>query len=335
MTATRTSSRRRTSAPDAAAPPARDRDGGPDGAGPEGPGAAPGPLAPAAAISPAGASIAGRGNPGPARTGRSARTGARPQTGSPARPGTDAPAAGIVADTAAAAERAATRPAPGSRPGKSEPAKAQPEKARRTPSRHPEPDPARPPPSEASVVATRPVTTLAVERDGDPAGPAIVSSAHLAQGALPSLSELEFGLNMLAHAYGRWMVRCMAAAGVSDLSPLDVQVLHHVVHRDRPKTIADLCLVLDVEDTHLVTYAAKKLQRLGLVAAGRRGKEKTLDASAEGRAACARYRTVREALLSGAVAATGLPPRRLSEVARLLRTLSGHYDQAARAAASL
>lgn len=166
-------------------------------------------------------------------------------------------------------------------------------------------------------------------------GPSIVSSAHLADGALPALSEFEFGLNMLTHAYGRWMVRCMAAAGVPDLSALDVLILHHVVHRDRPKTIADLCLVLDVEDTHLVTYAAKKLQGLGLVEGGRRGKEKTLAASDTGRAVCARYREVREALLADAVAATGIDPARLSEIAALMRTLSGHYDQAARAAASL
>lgn len=150
---------------------------------------------------------------------------------------------------------------------------------------------------------------------------AIVSSAHLADGALPALSEFEFGLNMLTHAYGRWMVRCMAAAGVPDLSALDVLILHHVVHRDRPKTIADLCLVLDVEDTHLVTYAAKKLQALGLVEGGRRGKEKTLAASETGRAACARYREVREALLANAVAATGIDPAKLSDIAALMRTL--------------
>ncbi|ABS65627.1 winged helix DNA-binding protein [Xanthobacter versatilis] len=176
--------------------------------------------------------------------------------------------------------------------------------------------------------------TDATSEKGRPC-PAIVSSAHLADGALPALSEFEFGLNMLIHAYGRWMVRCMAAAGVPDLSPLDVQVLHHVVHRDRPKTIADLCLVLDVEDTHLVTYAAKKLQALGLVVSGRRGKEKTLVASQQGRATCARYREVREALLTSAVVATGIAPEKFSEIAALMRALSGHYDQSARAAASL
>ena len=187
----------------------------------------------------------------------------------------------------------------------------------------------------ARASRTRPPHAAPASETAPTRAPAIVSSAHLADGALPALSELEFGLNMLTHAYGRWMVRCMAAAGVPYLSALGVVILQHVVHRDRPKTIADLCLVLDVEDTHLVTYAAKKLEGLGLVTSGRRGKEKTLSATETGRAACTRYREVREALLTNAVVATGIAPAKLSEIAALLRTLSGHYDQAARAAASL
>ena len=90
----------------------------------------------------------------------------------------------------------------------------------------------------------------------------IVSSAHLAAGAMPTLSELEFGVILLGHAFERWMVRCMAAAGVPDLSPLDVLVLHSVAHRERPKRLADICLVLSIEDTHLVNYSVKKLEGL-------------------------------------------------------------------------
>src|SRR6218665_3196452 len=83
----------------------------------------------------------------------------------------------------------------------------------------------------------------------------IVSSAHLAAGAMPSLSELEFGLILLGHAFERWMVRCVAAAGLPDVNPMEVLVLHAVAHRGRPKRLADICLVLSIEDTHLVTYA--------------------------------------------------------------------------------
>eukprot|EP01035_Chromulina_nebulosa_P013166 gene13166-17511_t len=112
------------------------------------------------------------------------------------------------------------------------------------------------------------------QRQDSALGP-IVSSAHLASGAMPALSELEFGMILLDHAFERWMVRGMAAAGVPDLSPLDVLVLHTVAHRARPKRVADICLVLNIEDTHLVTYSLKKLDAHKLLATGRVGSEKT------------------------------------------------------------
>lgn len=163
----------------------------------------------------------------------------------------------------------------------------------------------------------------------------IVSSAHLAESDLPSLSELEFGLILAGHAFDRWMVRCMTAAGEPGLAATDILVLHSCAHRERPKRLADLCSVLGIEDTHLVNYAIKKLERRGLVASSRAGKEKLIGATAEGRAVCLRYRAVREALLVQSVKSLGLDPASTSQVAATLRALSGHYDQAARAAASL
>ncbi len=170
--------------------------------------------------------------------------------------------------------------------------------------------------------------------DAPPLGP-IVSSGHLASGALPALSEFEFGMTMLNHAFHRWMVRCMAAAGVPDLSPFDVLVLHNVNHRSKPKRLADICLVLNVEDTHLVNYSLKKLEKLKLIKGGKAGKEKIVSVTPAGQQACEKYKAVRETLLVPSVIATGLDPKRLSDFAAELRALSGQYDQAARAAASL
>lgn len=163
----------------------------------------------------------------------------------------------------------------------------------------------------------------------------IVSSGHLAKGALPALSEVEFGVIMLSHAFNRWMVRCMAAAGIPDLSSLDVLVLHNVNHRGKHKTLADICLVLNIEDTHTVAYALKKLERMKLIKSGRRGKEKLVMISKDGEEACERYARIREALLVQSVLSTEVSADQLSEIARRSRALSGHYDQAARAAASL
>ncbi len=163
----------------------------------------------------------------------------------------------------------------------------------------------------------------------------IVSSAHLASGALPGLSEVEYGLILANHAFERWMARGMAAAGVPNLSPVEIMLLHTVRHRDRPKKLADFCLVLGIDDTLVVTYAIKKLEAAGLVTSKRAGKEKVVTATRDGAEACQRYHQVRERLLVTSVQSAGLPDLTLSEIGALLRALSGHYDQAARAATSL
>lgn len=163
----------------------------------------------------------------------------------------------------------------------------------------------------------------------------VVSSAHLARSSLPALSEVEFALTMANHAYQRWMVRCMTAAGGPAMSPLEVLIVHLVGHRDRPKTLADICLVLNIEDTHLANYAIRKLTDHGLVEVGRKGKEKAIAITAKGTALCTRYGEVREALVVRAARQLGHDPADISRMAALMRTLSGAYDQAARAAAAL
>jgi len=163
----------------------------------------------------------------------------------------------------------------------------------------------------------------------------VVSAAHLASGAMPALSEVEFAVTMMVNAYHRWMVRCMAASGNAGLGPLDVLVLHSVNHRGRAKTLSDICLVLNIEDTHTVTYALKKLEKAKLITSGRRGKEKTAEITSAGEAACMEYRRLREALLVEPMKALGLDESELSRLAATLRLVSGNYDQAARAAAAM
>jgi predicted MarR family transcription regulator len=162
-----------------------------------------------------------------------------------------------------------------------------------------------------------------------------VSSSHLVSPRSQELSEFEFGLILVSNAFHRWVVRCMAAAGLKDLTPLEVLLLHHVNHRAREKKLADICFMLNIEDTHVVAYALKKLVGLGLVRSDRRGKEVLFSTTAEGQRCISRYRDVREACLVAALAKDGSENARLGEMAGFLRFLSGMYDQAARAATSL
>lgn len=163
----------------------------------------------------------------------------------------------------------------------------------------------------------------------------VVGAAHLADGAMPALSEMEFALTVLSNAFQRWMVRCMGAAGLPGLAPLDILIVHAINHRGREKTLADICMMYNVEDTHLVAYALKKLEGLGLIATGRRGKEKTLKITKEGASACRLYRDVREALLIASVKGLRFEEAEVSGAAALMRALSGQYDQAARGATTI
>ena len=149
------------------------------------------------------------------------------------------------------------------------------------------------------------------------------------------MSEFEFGLIVAGNAFHRWITHCMSAAGLKDLTPLDVLVLHHVTHRARDKRLADICFIMNVEDTHLINYALKKLQNLGVVVSSKSGKEVTYASTALGRQYVEGYRKIRESCLINALNADENLNKDIGELARLLRLLSGIYDQAARSAASL
>lgn len=168
------------------------------------------------------------------------------------------------------------------------------------------------------------------------ARPGIVSSAHLVSPRSAELSEFEFGLIVAWNAFSRWAVRCMAAAagpGSGELTITDVLLLHHVNHRARNKKLSDICFVLNYEDTHVVAYSLKKLVAAELVVTEKVGKEVLYSPTPAGEAAVQAYRRVREQCLVESLDTELNAP--IGELARLLRTMSGMYDQAARAASSL
>lgn len=178
-------------------------------------------------------------------------------------------------------------------------------------------------------------TTLPKHLQPIPSIGPIVSSSHLAEGASPGLSEVEYGLILASHAFSRWMVRCMSAAGLPNLSSMEVLILHSIRHRGREKKLADICLVLDIEDTHVVTYAIRKLEAAGLLTSGKAAKEKTVRITEKGAEACARYAQIRERLLVDSTANARPSEETLSEIAAVLRFMSGAFNQAARAATTL
>lgn len=163
----------------------------------------------------------------------------------------------------------------------------------------------------------------------------IVSSRHLAEGDHWETSEVEYGMIIAYNAFSRWMTRCMAAAGNRDLTPLEILVLHNTNHRGRDKRLADICFLLNIEDTHTVNYALRKLMKMDLLTTEKRGKEVFYRTSDTGRNLCEAYRKVREQCFLEGLSMLGMTGEDMREMAASLRALSGQYDQASRAAASL
>lgn len=163
----------------------------------------------------------------------------------------------------------------------------------------------------------------------------IVSSRHLADGENWEASEVEYGMIIAYNAFSRWMTRCMSAAGNTDLTPLEILVLHNVNHRGRDKRLTDICFLLNIEDTHTVNYALRKLLKMELLSSEKRGKEVFYRASDQGADLCEAYREVRDECFLDGLSHTEMSGEHMRDMAASLRALSGQYDQASRAAASL
>jgi predicted MarR family transcription regulator len=163
----------------------------------------------------------------------------------------------------------------------------------------------------------------------------IVSSRHLAEGEHWEASEVEYGMIIAYNAFSRWMTRCMSAAGNTDLTPLEILVLHNTNHRGRDKRLTDICFLLNIEDTHTVNYALRKLMKMELLSSEKRGKEVFYRTSPAGEELCEAYRHVRERCFLDGLSRLDMTGEEMREIAASLRALSGQYDQASRAAASL
>jgi predicted MarR family transcription regulator len=163
----------------------------------------------------------------------------------------------------------------------------------------------------------------------------IVSSRHLAEGDGWEASEVEYGMIIAYNAFSRWMTRCMSAAGNTDLTPLEILVLHNTNHRGRDKRLTDICFLLNIEDTHTVNYALRKLLKMELLSTEKRGKEVFYSTSDKGAELCEAYREVRDRCFLDGLNRMDMTGEQMREMAANLRALSGQYDQAGRAAASL
>jgi predicted MarR family transcription regulator len=153
-----------------------------------------------------------------------------------------------------------------------------------------------------------------------------LSSAGLA------LAEFEMSTIMFWNTFSRWVERCGQAAGVEESSTFDLLILHFLRFRRRPLRAVDIGFALAVEDQHLVSYSVRKLVRQGLLRAEKNGKEILYSATQKSEASYRRYIDVRQRLLVSGIEMLKNPQYDIVDLGKMLRALSGIYEQAARAA---
>jgi len=147
---------------------------------------------------------------------------------------------------------------------------------------------------------------------------------------VPVMTQFELAMIVARNAQEQWVLRCAAAAGMKGYSTTDLLVLHMVGYG--PKRLADICFSLNIEDTHIVSYALKKLQRAKLVESSRIGKDTFFSPSPEGAAFVVDYKSTRKRFLIKALARLSDGELELEQITDMLRVLSGLYEQAARSA---
>ena len=146
------------------------------------------------------------------------------------------------------------------------------------------------------------------------------------------LSDLEFAMIVSINGFHSWVSHCAEAAGGRGMGPLDVLVLHAINQRARNKRLADICLVLNVEDTHTVAYALKKLEDYGYATHKQDGRDRIYEASPDGDAFCARYVEIREKALVDSLKGDEVDFAKLDDATRTLNRMTRHYAQASRTA---
>ena len=146
------------------------------------------------------------------------------------------------------------------------------------------------------------------------------------------LSDLEYSLIILTNGFLRWVARCAEASGEGNLAASDILVLHAVNHRARNKKLAEVCLVLNIEDSHTVAYSLKKLEERGLVGHEQVGRDRVYCSTEDGDAVCSSYRDIRRDSLLSILNADEIDFNAMPQISAQMNRLSRLYAEAERKA---
>lgn len=160
-------------------------------------------------------------------------------------------------------------------------------------------------------------------------------SWHLAASRLErDVAEFELALICLAESFYRIMRQSLASElHDHSISGQDNTILQTIHTRGKPKSISDLCRLLNRDDVSNVQYSVRKLQAAGLIEKSENSAKKstTYRTTEQGASVVAIFVNLRRELVIKSVAEqVDTPNERLGSAAQLAGILAGIYDRAAR-----
>jgi predicted MarR family transcription regulator len=141
------------------------------------------------------------------------------------------------------------------------------------------------------------------------------------------LDELEHALTIMSNAYSHWLLRSMAAAGDRQLNLVDILVLHHLFCNKRPMRVTEICIALNISDTHTISYSQRKLCKLKLLESERVGKDCFYKVTESGTELCLKYLNINHECLNKSYNGVTNSETLLTDLIKFLNNLSGIYDQ--------
>jgi predicted MarR family transcription regulator len=160
---------------------------------------------------------------------------------------------------------------------------------------------------------------------------------HLAKSSHDAYStEYEWSILRFQQAFERWITQLAEITGLSELSYIEIVIMHVIRMQDRPKTAASIARQLNRDDIPNIQYCLRKLVKVKLCRKVKETGSKTsaYETTERGRFLTDKYAELRREILTEQTKNIEDVDEKLQETTQIISLLTGIYDEAGRKSAS-
>ncbi|NKB36838.1 MAG: winged helix DNA-binding protein [Gammaproteobacteria bacterium] len=160
---------------------------------------------------------------------------------------------------------------------------------------------------------------------------------HLARSDHEAMStDFEWSILRWQQAFERWITQLADITGLSELSYIEIIIMHVIRMQDRPKTAASIARQLNRDDIPNIQYCLRKLVKMELCCKVSEAGSKTaaFSVTEKGKTLTDNYAAARRKILTEQSKNIENVDAKLRESTQIISLLTGLYDEAARISAS-